>query len=289
MRIGLIDADGHNGFPNLALMKLAGFHRANGDKVEFVDFLQRYDRVYQSKVFTFTPDVQTLVMTGELIKGGTGYGLYGELFCEDAAPDYSLYPSFPHALGFLTRGCIRRCPWCIVPRKEGNIRPAADIEQILRGRESAVLMDNNILAAGDHGMTQLEQIARLGCRVDFNQGLDARLVTEENAALLARIKWLRYIRFACDTRAALHPLTVALEKLNRRGVKNYRVFVYVLVKDIADAQFRCEALKKLGAVPFAQPYRDFTADGEPTVEQRRFARWVNHKAIFKSCRWEEYH
>jgi hypothetical protein len=116
MKTGLIDVDGHN-FPNLALMKLAGYHRQNGDTVEWVNHLEQYDKVYQSKVFTFTPDNPFAVQSGEIIKGGTGYKMYDELFCDDTEPDYSIYPQFEHAYGFLTRGCVRHCPWCVVPKK----------------------------------------------------------------------------------------------------------------------------------------------------------------------------
>jgi hypothetical protein len=285
-RIGLIDVDGHN-FPNYALMKIANYYRQNGDTIEWANPLERYDKVYQSKVFTFTPDTEITVQADEIIKGGTGYGMYNDLFCDDTEPDYSLYPQYPHAYGFLTRGCIRRCPWCVVPKKEGGIRAYRNIGTVLQDRKSAVLMDNNVLAS-EHGLAQLEKIIDLKCKIDFNQGLDARLVTDEIAKLLSKVKWIRYLRFACDTTSAVEPLISAVEKLNRYGVKNYRIFVYLLVKDVAEANERCNILKKLGVSPFAQPYRDFLNNIQPTIEQKRFARYVNQKAIFKSIEWEEY-
>ncbi|KAA6319163.1 hypothetical protein EZS27_030909, partial [termite gut metagenome] len=191
------------------------------------------------------------------------------------------------AYGFLTRGCIRRCRWCIVPEKEGGIRPYRDIETVLQGRKTAILMDNNVLAS-NHGLRQLEKIIDLKCKVDFNQGLDSRLVTEEVAKMLSKIKWLRYIRFACDTASAIEPLLSAIEKLNRYGVKNYRIFVYLLVKEVADANERCKILKGLGLIPFTQTYRDYENNIQPTAEQKQFARYVNHKAIFNSIDWEDY-
>jgi tRNA A37 methylthiotransferase MiaB len=218
--------DGHH-FPNLALMKLAACHRQNGDTVEWVNHLERYDKVYQSKVFTFMPDVSVCVQADETVKEGTGYKMYDELFCDDTEPDYSIYPQYPHAYGFLTRGCVRHCPWCIVPKKEGNIRAYRDIETVLQGRKTAILMDNNVLAS-DFGLQQLEKIIDLKCKVDFNQGLDSRLVTDEIAKLLSKIKWIRFLRFSCDTTPAVEPLLRAIEKLNRYGVKNYRIFVYRL-------------------------------------------------------------
>lgn len=289
MKTGLIDVDGHN-FPNLALMKIAGYHKQQGDNVEWVNHLEQYDKVYQSKVFTFTPDVKTvktIVQAGEIIKGGTGYKMYDDLFCDNVEPDYSVYPQYPHAYGFLTRGCVRHCPWCIVPKKEGNIRPYRDIETVLQDRKTAILMDNNVLAS-NHGLQQLEKIIDLKCKVDFNQGLDSRLVTDEIAKLLSKIKWIRFIRFACDTIPAVEPLLKAIEKLNKYGIKNYRIFVYVLVKDVADANKRCKILKKLGVNPFAQIYRDFDNNIPPTDEQKHFAWYVNQKAVFNATEWEAY-
>jgi hypothetical protein len=286
MKIGLIDVDGHH-FPNYALMKIANYHRQQGDTVEWVSRQECYDRVYQSKIFTFTPDSKTVPQADEIIKGGTGYGMYSHLFCDDTEPDYFLYPQYVHAYGFLTRGCIRHCPWCIVPKKEGAIRAYRDIETVLQDRKTAILMDNNILAS-EHGVTQLEKIIDLRCKVDFNQGLDSRLVTDDIAQLLAKVKWIRFIRFACDTALAVEPLLKAIEKLNRYGVKNYRIFVYLLVKDVAEANERCKILKRLGVNPFAQPYRDIENHIQPTAEQKRFANYVNQKAVFKATEWEDY-
>ena len=286
MKIGLIDVDGHK-FPNFALMKLANYHRLQGDTIEWVNHFQKYDKVYKSKVFTFTPDNDFALQSTEIIKGGTGYKMYSDLFCDDTEPDYSLYPQYPHAYGFLTRGCIRQCSWCIVPKKEGDIRPYRDIETVLQGRKTAILMDNNVLA-NPHGLRQLEKIVDLRCKIDFNQGLDSRLVTNEIAKLLSKIKWIRFIRFSCDTTSAVAPLLKTVEKLNRHGVKNYRIFVYFLVKDVPEANERCKILKKIGLNPFAQTYRDYENNILPTAEQKRFAWYVNQKAVFNATDWEDY-
>lgn len=285
MNIGLIDVDGHN-FPNFALMKLSGYHKLQGDTIEWANRFDRYDKVYKSKVFTFSPDNTFIVQSDEIIKGGTGYKMYNKLFCDNTEPDYSLYPQYKHAYGFLTRGCIRHCPWCIVPEKEGGISAYRDIETVLQGRKTAILMDNNVLAS-EHGLQQLEKIVGMGCKVDFNQGLDSRLVTDDIAKLLSKIKWIRFIRFACDTATAVMPLIKAIEKLNKYGVKNYRIFVYLLVKDVDDANERCKILKKMGVNPFAQTYRDYDKNILPTAEQKRFAWYVNQKAVFKSTEWED--
>ena len=281
MRIGLHDSD-NTGFPNLAIMKISAWHRANGDQVEWWNPLLSYDKVYSSKVFTFTPECGYL--PPDAIKGGTGYGIYDALpeEIDKMKPDYSLYPACDHAIGFLTRGCIRNCPWCVVPRKEGLIRPYRTWREVKRpDSRDIVFMDNNVLAC-EHGIAQIQDMIGENVRVDFNQGLDARLISSEVAELLSKLKWIRFIRMSCDTDAMLDVVLNAIHRLNHCGVKPYRVFVYLLVQDIASAERRAIALRNVGAEVFAQPYRDFENNVEPSDEQKRFARWVNRKAIFKS-------
>lgn len=292
MKIGLIDVDGHH-FPNLALMKLSAWHKAQGDVVGWVNYFEDYDVVYKSKVFTFTKEDNTCVNAGRLIKAGTGYRDYSTVLpdeVEHTCPDYSLYPQFKEAYGFLTRGCPNKCPWCIVPSKEGVIRPHADITEFLAGRKRAVLIDNNVLAS-DWGLSQIEKIVDLGIHVDFNQGLDARIVAGNSdiARLLARVKWLKQIRFACDTKSQIPVIEKTVRMLSDNGIKPSKIFVYVLVKqDTEDALERLRFLKSLGVGPFAQPYRDFEGKVTITREQRRIARWCNHKAIFQTIDYAEY-
>lgn len=281
MLVALHDSD-NTGFPNYALMKISAWHKAQGDTVEWFMPVGRYDRVYSSKVFTFTPEDPYL--PPDTVKGGTGYGIYDPLPDEidDMFPDYSIYPDCHYAIGFLTRGCIRACPWCVVPRKEGKIRPYRTWQQIKRtDSRDIVLMDNNVLAC-PYGVEQLESMIGHDVRLDCNQGVDSRLVTPEIAKILSKLKWIRFIRTACDTDASMESVGRMIELLNLGGVKPYRIFVYVLVQDIESAERRVQFLRKLGANPFAQPYRDFTTNAEPARELKDFARWVNDKAIFKT-------
>lgn len=288
MRIGLHDSD-KTGFPNFSLMKISAYHKASGDEVEWWNPMERFDKVYSSKVFTFAPE--ELMLPEDAIKGGTGYGIYTELpeCIEEMQPDYSLYPGVKHAIGFLTRGCIRNCPWCVVPKKEGMIRPYREWHEVKRpDNRDIVFTDNNVLAH-DFGLEQLVLMSANDVRVDFNQGLDARLITPEIAEILSRLKWIRFIRMSCDTDAMLDTVLQAVDRLGRNGVKPYRIFTYLLVQDIESAERRATALRRAGVDVFAQPYRDFENNIEPTQEQRDFARWVNHKAIFKSVyRFSDY-
>ena len=245
MKVSLVDVDGHN-FPNLALMKLAAWHKSQGDAVDwYAPLFSRPDRIYASKVFTFTRDYEDYAPKDpEPIKGGTGYGMYSELPPEVEAmrPDYSMYPQYPEAYGFLSRGCIRSCPWCVVPRKEGHIRPVADIADIAGDRRQVVLMDNNFLANDESFVIeQLDKIRALKLRIDFNQGLDARLVTASVAEKLAKVRYIRCIRFSCDTTAMLPHISSAVKLLRGYGFKQ-EIFCYALVQNVEEAEKRCRRL-----------------------------------------------
>lgn len=284
MNIALHDAD-KTKFPNLALMKLSAYHQSRGDAVTWFDplFSAHDDTVYSSKVFSYTsvPDLPQRVE-----RGGTGYRLLNTLpdAIEHTCPDYALY-GVNYSVGFVTRGCPRSCPWCIVPQKEGAIRAHADVREFLRHKE-LILMDNNILAH-PHGLKQIEELKRLKVKVDFNQGLDARLIDDSTAKLLYGLKWRRFTRMSCDTTQQIAEVERAIRLLRWHNVNPAQLFVYCLVEDIGEALERVKALKGLYVHIFAQPYRD-QAGTPPPQDLVDFARWVNHKAIFKSIPWEDY-
>jgi hypothetical protein len=289
--IALIDVDGHN-FPNLALMKISAHHKKIGNKVDWFDPLFSCpDSVYASKVFTFTPDYQFYPADCDVIKGGTGYDVATKLpeEVESEIPDYSIYPDCDYGVGFLTRGCIRSCPWCVVPRKEGDIRVVDDIERIAV-RKKMRLLDNNFLASPEDFIhEQCDKISKMKIRIDFNQALDARLVNGKNAVWLAKCKWDRYIRFSCDTDSCIEPVATAIKLLRASGYTG-EFFVYVLAKDVDNALKRIEAVEKMTnrVTPFCMPYRDFSANAEPSDELKHLARWCNRPEIRKTVRFTEY-
>ena len=281
MTIGLVNVDGtthkkkwgRNVYPNLALGKLARYHRERGDRVEWAIPFCHYDIVYMSKVFNFSPDDLTCYDADQVIKGGTGYDINSQLPDEidRLQPDYSIYPNVDGrtAFGFLTRGCPNRCHWCVVPTKEGKIRPYMDVNEIaIEGRTNLVLMDNNILASGDYAVEQLEKIIQRGYRIDFNQALDARLVTDDFARLLARCKWIdRRIRFGCDTPGQIQECERAMELLYSHGFAG-QFFLYTMLNDNFQECYdrthywweRNQQMRKghtgKQVYPYAQPYRD---------------------------------
>jgi len=287
MNIALHDSDATS-YPNLVLMKLSAWHKANGDNVQLFSALESglYDRVYSSKVFSFTdPDPY---LPPDAVKGGTGYGdlttvLSDEI--EHIRPDYSLY-GLDYSLGFVTRGCNRKCTWCNVPNKEGPTKPHADIEEFLDHGE-VVLMDNNILQS-DHGIRQIEKIAKLGIKVDFNQGLDARHIDDSVARLLSKVKFRDCLRIACDFPGMKNAVTKAVTALRWHNVTPRRYFVYTIIQEIEQSVDRIRFVKGLDLDMFAQPDRGRDGLTQPTDIQKHLARWCNHKAENKSRTWEEY-
>lgn len=197
--------------PNLALMKLSAYHKARGDEVYLNFPLQQPDITYASCVFTWNAKRRASVPNGAIV-GGSGIDLKAELppEVEHIMPDYDLYSGLDYSMGFTSRGCIRRCPWCIVPEKEGQIKPWARIYEFWNRRHrNIVLLDNNLLAASNWRQTMEDLIAE-GLKVDFNQGLDIRLVSEENVGYLSRVK-TEELRFAFDD--------IAYESVVRKGIK----------------------------------------------------------------------
>ena len=296
MTIGLHDADKGNRlvrgkiFPNYALMKISAYHKSLGDTVEWWHKGKKYDRVYSSKVFGFAPENPDL--PPDTIKGGTGYGLFAELPTEidEMFPDYTLYPDCDYAIGYITRGCPNNCRWCIVPKKEGKVTPYRDWHDLVRSdSDKLVLMDNNILAC-DYGIKQLESLINSGYRIDLNQGMDARLVTDEIAKILSKLKWIRFLRFSCDSIPQIAAVHSAAELLGKYGIRPSKLFVYLLVtSDLDNAAYRVEQLKSLRGISiYAQAERNESMGITPNKLQREFANRYVYSGKFRTMPWKVY-
>ena len=326
MIIGIHDAEKeymkNKSFPNYALMKISAYHKAKGDIVkwwywdkkeplngeqivisgetakeeyerELTEYNSLFDLIYSSKVFEFTPENKNLPQ--HTVKGGTGYvdipknsKLPQEI--DDTFPDYTIYPKCDYAIGYLTRGCPNHCTHCVVPEKEGNIKPYRIWQDIVRkDTNKLILMDNNILAC-EYGINQLESLIDSGYKIDLNQGMEARLVTPTVADIIAHLKWIKYIRFSCDRIQQIEYIERAAEFLMERGIKPYRLFVYILVtKDIENAEKRVERLKKLkGICIYAQPEQNPTKGIIPNEEQKEFAQRYIYGGLFRKETWAEY-
>lgn len=286
MKVGLVQVDGK--YPNLALMKLSAWHKAKGDQVQYYEPIDcaTYDRVYMSKVFDFTPDYVYDIRATEVVKGGTGYDMKSVLpeEIEHTCPDYDAF-NCSYAMGFTSRGCIRHCPFCVVPRKEGKARATTDIHEFWRGQTNLRLLDNNLTALPEHFEFICKQLIDKGIRTDFCQGLDIRLINDDMAQLLARVKLWKAIHFAFDNIKDEKTVRQGIEVLTRNGVKKDNLMFYVLIGYNSTPEedlHRVEVLRGLNVMPFVMPFN------KSDDYQRRFARWVNHKAIFKSTSWQDY-
>ena len=291
MKIGLIDVDGHN-WPSLPLMKISAYHKARGDEVETWFPMNRYDRVYMSKVFTASRDVDSVIYADEIERGGTGYfypngGRPLPEEVEHIYPDYGLYPERTKgkAFGFLTRGCPRNCGFCIVSKKEGRVsRQVADLSEFWRGQREIKLLDPNILACTERERL-LKQLADSGAWVDFTQGLDIRLI-EGAEELVSSIK-VKRVHFAWDNpEQNLRPYFEAFRK--KTELPYWKLGVYVLTNYNSSHEQDLErvyTLRELGYDPYIMIYEKETAPRETRLLQR----WVNNRIIFRSCaRFEDY-
>lgn len=287
MNIGLVDVDGHN-FPNLALMKISSYHKTKGDNVEWASPLfGNYDKVYKSKIFTFSPDDQYCYGCEEE-KGGTGYDIKKTLPNEIEnikELDYSIYPQYNYSIQFFSRGCIRHCPFCLVRDKEGYIRPVEPMNLNPKGEWIEVL-DNNFFANPNwheavKWLLDKKQPVKL-------HGVDVRLMNEEQSYWLNKLKLKSGVHIAWDLPQI--DLTKQLKEMVKH-IKPYKITCYVLVgfnSTIEQDLFRLETLKSLGISPFVQPYRDFKNERVPSQYEKDLSRWANRNWLFKSCDFKDF-
>lgn len=308
MKIGLIDVDGHN-FPNIPLMKISAWHKAQGDSVEWYSPLLsgHMDKVYMSKVFSFTPDYEYFVDADEIVRGGgSGYcikivdnkEIYDNLKdnplppeIEHIYPDYSLYPDLTKdtAYGFLTRGCPRGCGFCHVAAKEGRCSyKVADLSEFWRGQKKIILCDPNILACKDH-MDLLQQLVDSKAKVNFNQGLDIRLVNDRNTELLKKTR-LDGIHFAFDRwqdKDIIEPRLRVFAKKTGYSKNKGRVMVYILTNfdtTLEQDIYRIQLCRELNLSPYPMIYDKEHAD--PVY--KKLQRWCNNFIFWKVPTFEEY-
>lgn len=310
MKIGLIDVDGHN-YPNLPLMKISQWHKQQGDHVEWYEPFKaliegEYDKVYMSKVFSFTQDYSDPIYAKQIVKGGSGYciklvdgkekydksidhGLPYEI--EHIYPDYSLYPDMTKdtAYGFLTRGCPRGCKFCHVQAKEGKCSyKVADLSEFWKDQKKIVLCDPNILACKKH-MELLQQLADSKTKVNFNQGLDIRLINESNLQLLKQIK-LDGIHFAYDRYQDKHiiePRMRAFKESTGYDKDKGRVMVYILCNFDTTIEQDIERIQFCRSLRFS-PYPMIYDKEHCKPIYKKIQRWCNNFIFWSTPTFDQY-
>lgn len=289
MRIGLIDVD-RTSFPNLALMKISAYHKRRGDQVEWWNGLLKYDRVYKAKVFddTYSKDIEWCINADEIIKGGTGYDLRNTLTeeIEHIRPDYSLYNIGDTAYGFLTRGCPRGCPFCIVKDKEGGrSHQVADLGEFWNGENRIILLDPNITASMECEKL-FDDLISTGKEIEFNQGIDVRLVTDKGVDQLNQMK-LKMLHFAWDNyEFKTYEKLKTIRPQLRYDSRSLRV--YVLTNFNTTFEQDIERIIKLRELDF-DPYVMVYDKPHAPRKVRQLQGWVNNKRIWRTIEnFEDY-
>ncbi len=290
-KIAIYDVDSK--IPNLALMKISAYHKANGDQVEpyFPLMTEQYDKIYASKIFSGS-DGSSLIPDRMTI-GGSGWDLAMTLPAEMEAmpPDYSFY-DYPHSIGFTMRGCRFNCPFCVVPEKEGRPKSTNTISDLWTNRESdfIVLLDNDFFG-NPEWRDRIDEIIYLDLQVCFPQGLNIRTITENQARALASIRYsnisgkFKQVHFAWDRIKDESSIMNGIQTCLDAGIMPYQMAFFVLIGyDTTHEEnlYRVEWLKSIGCDPFVMPIDD------KDIYQNRFARWVNNRAVFHSTDWENY-
>ena len=308
MKIGLIDVDGHN-FPNIPLMKISAWHKQQGHGVEWYDpmFSSHLDKVYMSKIFSFSPDYPYHINADEIITGGSGYCIElengREVYrkekdknlppeIEHIYPDYSLYPQFTQdtAYGRLTMGCPRACSFCHTSVKDGRKSyKVADLSEFWSGQKNIMLIDQNILACRDY-KELLQQLIDSGANVEFNGGLDIRMMTEEKAEMVSQIKQ-KIVHFAWDQyqdKKMIIPKFEMFKKIS--GFSERKMIVYTIVNydtTLEQDLERIYTLRDLGYWAYVMIYNKDSLP--PGHVYKKLQRWVNNRFIFATCKtFEEY-
>lgn len=293
-KVGVIQVDGR--LPNLALMKISGYHEKIGNSVEWYKpgtSYDDYDLIYASKIFSFseTPELPE----GKSYIGGTGIDFYNKLpeDIENHNISYSLYPECNYHIGFSMKGCRFACKFCCVPKKEGRPYNYNSIDEILtnpNGGNRLMLLDNDFFG-GTEWKENLERIIELKLKVCFVQGLNIRIITDEQAQLLSKCNYQnskfnqKYLTFAWDRYYDGKIVKAGIERCNRAGIPSRHMQFFVLIGFNTTHEQNMErvmTLKELGCMPFVMPYN------KSDRYQKAFTRWVNFRSVFKSCTWGNY-
>lgn len=310
MKIGLNDYDGK--LPNLALMKLSTYHKRRGDNIYFGHVPRDADKVYCSILFSWNQAKASKLqyVYPKIEFGGTGYDITKALppEVEACAPDYALYNQQEvysricrgigtreskldkadticnMGIGFTSRGCVRKCAFCIVPRKEGKLRQANEISDIIRPESDVITLLDNNLTADPYCLDKLAEIRDRGLWVDITQGVDVRLMTEEKAKALGEVRHLRSLHYAWDLMEHEEAILRGIEILSR-FVKKWRQMCFMLVgfnTSFEQDMYRFHKLTEIGISPYVMIYNK-----QGDTRLNHFARWVNGR-IYKACRWDDY-
>jgi hypothetical protein len=288
MRVLLVEPKYYSQYPPLGLLKISAFHKSLKDTTQLVRGLQKVDKpdvVYITSLFTWAwkpvheavrfykglfPDVEvwlgglyvSLLPEHAALSGADR--IYGGIFrkAEDLMPDYDLVPEWDGSMIFASRGCVNSCGFCAVPKLEGPLNSIKhSIKHLVWPKHSRIIFfDNNILASPSW-RTVFDELEEMGLKVDFNQGLDPALITDEVADRLSKLK-IHLIRLGYDIKSEGSIVKKAIERLNAAGIHGRRILVYALYNYVDDPESFFERVREIlmwGAVCY--PMRFEPLDG----------------------------
>lgn len=326
MKVAVIDADligrKKHRFPNLASMKISGYHKDCGDCVQLktdYDNLNEFDKVYISKVFTDTPIDENILKLPNVEYGGTGFyfdqapDLPYEI--EHHMPDYHLYDDWieeqlsngipknqfkeykDNSIGFLTRGCFRKCGFC-VNQKYDHVFLHSPLEEFKdNSRKKICLLDDNILGSPEW-RNILYQLINTGKPFKFKQGMDERLLTDEKCEILFNAKYDGDYIFAFDNISDYDLIHKKLQMIrNHTDKTNIKFYVLVGyestdVTDIENAFKRIELLMRYHCLPYIMRFQNKNNTPWKDSDMRgmyiTLARWCNQPSFFKKKSIREY-
>ncbi len=277
MKVGLYNLEPK--IVNTAMMQVSQYHKQKGDEVKIYNPFEKFDKIYSFSIFDFTPKHY---IRENMICGGTGFDIQSKLpeEIEECDYDWSLYPKCDYSILWFSRGCIRDCPFCVVRKKEGKINPIKPKNLNPNGKYIKVT-DNNFFA-NPKWREAIKELIRLDQPVEFQSGLDIRIFNKEQGKALQKLRIYKMLHLAWD-----NPKEDLIPKIKElcKYIKPYKIMVYVLIGYWSTPEedlMRVEKLRELKVNPFVMPFN------KKDRYQRNFARWCNHKAIFKTVSWEDY-
>lgn len=293
--------------PNLALMRLSHYYKSKNYNIHFTrhitpESIKNYDKVYASAIFKFSNKriKRLLEIYPNAIIGGTGTGnwtLKIENYIGDYFKyDYSIYPEFEHSIGFTQRGCRLKCPFCVVPKKEGKNISVSSIYDIWRGDaypKKIHLLDNDFFGQPEEQWKERVNELKDGkFKVCFNQGINIRMINEEVAQVLTEIEYRedsfrrRRLYTAWDNLGDEKRFFNGIDILNKYGIPNKQIMAYMLIgydkKETWKRIFyRFNKMVERGILPYPMVY-----DNE-NKKLKRFQRWVI-RGFYRYIKWEDY-
>lgn len=279
------------------------------------DIEKECDQIYASTIFTRSKPITYILneVCGEKISiGGTGSDnplMKLPDYVEKSKADYELYTPEEIAIrmtgigtkahklakateivnaghGFTSRGCIRACPFCMVPKCEGKFRQVAEIGDLINPKSNVLILHDNNITADPDCIDKLHEIRDRKLIVDINQGCDVRLMTDEIAKAMSEVKHLRSLHYAWDLMGFENQVMEGIEVLSKY-IKPYRHMCFMLVgfnTSYEEDEYRMHKLVELGVDPFVMVYNE---NEKGDIRLKHFARWVNSR-IYKTCKFEDY-